>query len=223
MNDVQIKWSKVDDYIYKLLVQSDEVLDKALEANEEAGLPSIDVAPNQGKMLYLLARIKGAQRILELGTLGGYSTIWLARALPQNGRLVSLELDPIHAKVAQANIDRAGLSSCVEIQVGEALDSLAKLAEQYEVFDMIFIDADKVNNPNYLQYALQFSLPGTLIIFDNVVREGEIIDEDSTDSSIQATRTLFEMIAKEPRLVSTAIQTVGGKGYDGFAFALVIE
>ncbi|MDQ0418886.1 putative O-methyltransferase YrrM [Croceifilum oryzae] len=223
MNDIETKWSKVDEYIYNLLVQSDEVLEKALEANEEAGLPSIDVAPNQGKMLYLLARIKGAQRILEMGTLGGYSTIWLARALPENGRLVSLELDPIHAKVAQSNIDRAGLSACVEIQVGEALDSLDKLVEQYEIFDMIFIDADKVNNPHYLQYALQFSRPGTLIIFDNVVREGEIIDGDSTDSSIQATRTLFQMIAKEPRLVSTAIQTVGGKGYDGFAFALVTE
>ncbi|SFX54952.1 Predicted O-methyltransferase YrrM [Thermoactinomyces sp. DSM 45891] len=223
MIDVQTKWSKVDDYISNLLVQSDPVLEETLEANERAGLPAIDVSPCQGKLLHLLAKLQGAQHILEIGTLGGYSTIWLARALPQDGRLVSLELDPTHAQVAQANIDRAGLTSRVEIQVGEALDSLIKLAEESPVFDMVFIDADKPNNPNYLQYALKFSRPGTLIVCDNVVREGEVIDENSKDPGVEGTRELFDMIAKESRLTSTAIQTVGGKGYDGFAVILVTE
>ncbi|TCP65762.1 O-methyltransferase [Baia soyae] len=223
MIDVQTKWSKVDDYISNLLVQSDQVLEDTLVANEGAGLPAIDVSPSLGKFLHLLAKLQGAQRILEIGTLGGYSTIWLARALPQDGRLVSLELDPTHAQVAQANIDRAGLTSRVEIQVGEALDSLAKLTEESPVFDMVFIDADKPNNPNYLQYALKFSRPGTLIICDNVVRDGEVVDENSEDPGVKGTRELFDMIAKEPRLTSTAIQTVGGKGYDGFAAILVTE
>ncbi|WP_044639971.1 O-methyltransferase [Risungbinella massiliensis] len=221
---IENTWITVDHYLTNLLIPSDPVLDKALQANKDAGLPEIDVAPNQGKLLYLLARIQGVRSILEIGTLGGYSTIWLARALPQDGRLISLELDPKHAKVAQSNIDRARLSEKVEIRVGTALESLEKLAkEETEPFDMIFIDADKPNNPHYFEWALKLSRRGSLIIVDNVVRNGVVADESSTDPSVQGVRSFLEMAAAEPRVSATAIQTVGSKGYDGFSILLVTD
>jgi predicted O-methyltransferase YrrM len=215
-------WTAVDQYFIDHLFAPGPALDAALKANAAAGLPSIDVSPTQGKFLHLLARIKGATRILELGTLGGYSTIWLARALPPEGKLITLEFDPRHAAVATANIAQAGLSAKVEIRVGPALDTLPELyAESHEPFDLIFIDADKDNYPGYLKWAIQFSRPGTLILADNVVREGEILDPDSPDPRIQGVRRFIEMIQADPRLDATALQTVGSKGYDGFAIALV--
>jgi predicted O-methyltransferase YrrM len=218
------EWDQVDRYIGETIVGSDPVLEAALRAAAEAGLPSIAVAPNQGKFLHLLALTKGARRILEIGTLGGYSTIWLARALPPGGHLVTLEVDPKHAKVARANLDRAGLSRLVEIRVGPAVESLAQLHnEGVEPFDMIFIDADKPSNPAYLEWALKLANPGALILTDNVVREGEIANAGSEDPAIQGTRRMFEMLAAEPRLSATAIQTVGSKGYDGFAMAVVAK
>lgn len=217
-------WTKVDSYITDLLLPSDPILDEALQANKDANLPAIDVAPNQGKLLHLMAQIQGARRILEIGTLGGYSTIWLGRALPEDGQLISLELDPTHAKVASSNIARAGLSEKVEIRVGDALDSLAQLgAEKAEPFDMIFIDADKPNNPNYFEWALKLSRRGSIIILDNVVRKGAVADESSSDPSVQGVRRFFEMVASEPRVSATAIQTVGSKGYDGFSILLVTD
>ena len=215
-------WDAVDAYFTASLVAPDSALDAALKANAAAGLPSIDVAPNQGKFLHLLALTKGARRILEIGTLGGYSTIWMARALPAGGRLVTLEVAPKHAQVAQANLDRAGLSDMVEIRVGPAAASLAQLhTEGTEPFDMIFIDADKPSNPVYLEWALKLAKPGTLIVTDNVVREGTVADAASTDPGVQGIRTMFERMGSEPRLIATAIQTVGSKGYDGFAMAVV--
>ncbi len=219
----QDQWKAVDDYFVERLLPADPVLEAALEANAAAGLPSIDVSPMQGKLLHLLALTKGTSRILEIGTLGGYSTIWLARALPVDGHLVSLELDPRHAEVARANLERAGVSARVEIRVGPAIQSLAQLqAEAAEPFDMIFIDADKPSNPAYLQWALKLAHRGSLIVVDNVVREGKIVDAASTEPDVQGTQALFEMLAAEPRLSSTAIQTVGSKGYDGFAMAVVL-
>ena len=219
----QDRWTAVDRYIAESLVGSDSALEAALQSNAAAGLPSIDVAPNQGKFLHLLARSKGARRILEVGTLGGYSTIWLARALPPDGKLITLELDPKHAQVARANLDRAGLSGLVEVRLGPAAESLAKLRDEgVDSFDMIFIDADKPNNPVYLGWALQLARVGTLIVVDNVVRDGDIVDATSTDTAVQGVRTLFELMAAEPRLSATAIQTVGSKGYDGFAMAVVV-
>ncbi len=215
-------WTAVDQYLADHLVTPDAHLDQALAANATAGLPSIDVSPTQGKFLHLIARIHGARRVLEIGTLGGYSTLWLARALPPDGQLVTLELNPKHAVVAASNLQRAGLSSLVEIRVGPALDSLASLhAEHPEPFDLIFIDADKPNNPNYLDWALKLARPGTVILTDNVIRDGAIIRSDSTDPSVLGTRALFDKIAAHPRLDATAIQTVGVKGYDGFALAIV--
>jgi predicted O-methyltransferase YrrM len=215
-------WTSVDRYLTDTLVHPDDALNHAVEANTHAGLPAIDVAPNQGKLLHLLARIQGASRILEVGTLGGYSTIWLARALPPNGRLITLELDPTHATVAAQNIHRAGLSSLVDIRVGSALESLTRLhADKTDPFDLIFLDADKPNNPVYLEWALKLSRPGTLIIGDNVIRDGEILDATSTDASVVGTRTFLERLGSHPRLDATALQTVGSKGYDGFAFAIV--
>jgi predicted O-methyltransferase YrrM len=215
-------WDAVDAYFTKSLVAQDAALDAALKANAEAGLPSIDVAPNQGKFLHVLALAKGARRILEIGTLGGYSTIWLARALPAGGRLVTLEVAPKHAQVARANLDRAGLSEMVEIRVGPAANSLAQLhSEGTEPFDLIFIDADKPSNAVYLDWALKLAKLGTLIVTDNVVREGSIADGGSTDPAIVGTRAMFERMGTEPRLSATAIQTVGSKGYDGFALAVV--
>jgi predicted O-methyltransferase YrrM len=216
------RWAAVDRYFSEQLSLSDPVLDAAMAANKSAALPAIDVAPNQGKLLQMLAQLVGARRILEIGTLGGYSTIWLARALPADGRLITLEFSPKHAEIAHANVARAGLSDLVEIRIGAALDTLPRLQkENSEPFDLIFIDADKSNNSEYVRWALKFSRPGTLIIIDNVVRDGAVIDSDSTDKDVQGARRLFELLAGEPRISSTAIQTVGVKGYDGFAFALV--
>jgi predicted O-methyltransferase YrrM len=216
------KWTEVDSYLTETLIPADAILEAALAANAAAGLPSIDVSPTQGKWLHLLAKIKGATRILEIGTLGGYSTIWLARALPPAGRLITMEYEPKHAAVAQQNIARAGLSHLVEIRIGAAADSLAKLhAEDPTPFDLIFIDADKPNNPTYLEWALKFSRTGTLIVVDNVIRDGKIADPNDPDPSITGTRTMFEMLAANPRVSATALQTVGSKGYDGFAIALV--
>jgi predicted O-methyltransferase YrrM len=215
-------WTAVDRYITDLLVPSDAVLDAALESAAAAGLPSINVTPNQGKLLWLLARIQGARNVLEVGTLGGYSTIWLARALPTDGgRLVTLELDTKHARVARTNFARAGLTDIVDLRVGPALDALPKLAAEHRQFDLTFIDADKPNNPDYFQWALKLSHRGSLIIIDNVIREGEIIDASNRDPSVQGVRRLNELLATEPRVTATAIQTVGSKGYDGFAVVLV--
>lgn len=217
-------WTAVDQYINDQLAPSDPVLDDALDACTAAELPAISVTPNQGKLLQLLARLVGAKNILEIGTLGGYSTIWLARALPAGGRVITLEADAKHAKVACKNIARAGLTEVVELREGKALDTLPELAaEGLEAFDLIFIDADKSNNPHYFDWALRLSHKGTLIIVDNVVRDGAVIEADSDDPNIQGVRRLFEILAAEPRVVSTALQTVGSKGYDGFVIALVKE
>ena len=216
------EWTAVDRYITEHLVPSDPVLDAALKNNVAAGLPSVDVAPNQGKLLHLIALARETHRILEIGTLGGYSTIWLARALPADGSLITLEADPKHAEIARSNIARAGLSGLVDLRVGLALDTLAQLEqEKVEPFDLIFIDADKSNIPQYLTWSLRFSRPGSLIIVDNVIRGGKVIDKNSSDPNIQGVRRFFEMLAAEPRLSATALQTVGAKGYDGFVMALV--
>jgi predicted O-methyltransferase YrrM len=212
-------WSAVDRYMEGALLPPDPVLDAALQANAAAGLPAIDVAPNQGKLLHLLAQMQGARSILEIGTLGGYSTIWLARALPVGGKLVTLEVDPKHAEVACANVARAGLRHAVDVRVGPALDALPTLAGH--VFDLVFIDADKPNNQAYLAWALRLTRPGSVIIVDNVVRAGGILDAASDDPRVQGTRGLFEAISREPRLDATAIQTVGSKGHDGFVLARV--
>jgi predicted O-methyltransferase YrrM len=213
-------WTEVDDYISGLLIGADPALDNALAAGDKAGLPQISVAPNQGKLLNLIARIHGARKILEIGTLAGYSTIWLARALPADGKLITLEYDPRHAEVATANIAAAGLADRVEVKVGAALDTLPTIADQGP-FDLFFIDADKVNNPKYFRWALDHSRPGSVIIVDNVVRSGRVLEADSTDPSVLGTRELATMIANEPRVSATMVQTVGEKGYDGFALALV--
>jgi len=220
----QERWTAVDRYLAEKLVPADPVLEAALAANAAAGLPAIDVAPNQGKFLHLLALMRGARRILEIGTLGGYSTIWLARALPVGGRLVSLELDPKHAKVARENVERAGVGGVVEIRVGPAMESLASLhKEGAGPFDMVFIDADKTSYPGYMEWALKLSALGTLIVADNVVRDGAVTDADSNDPSVRGVRAMFDRMAAEPRLSATALQTVGSKGYDGFAMAVVIR
>jgi predicted O-methyltransferase YrrM len=221
---VDERWAAVDRYFSEKLSLSDPALDAATAANKVAELPAIDVTPNQGKLLQLLAHMIGARRILEIGTLGGYSTIWLARALPAGGRVITLECNPRHAEIARSNIVRATLSCLVDIRVGAALDILPKLQEEKAgPFDMIFIDADKANNPEYVRWALKLSRPGTLIIIDNVVREGAVIDAASMDKDILGTRRLFDELAKEKRLSSTALQTVGSKGYDGFALAVVTQ
>jgi predicted O-methyltransferase YrrM len=218
----QETWTAVDRYFSEQLSLSDPALDAALAANRAAELPAIDVAPNQGKLLNQFARMVGARQILEIGTLGGYSSIWLARALPAGGRLITLEFNPRHAEIARANIARAGLAELVDLRIGAALDILPKLGNEFsKPFDMIFIDADKSNNAEYVRWALKLSRPGTLIIVDNVVRDGGVIDASSCDKDIQGARRLFEALAAEPRLDSTALQTVGAKGYDGFAIALV--
>ena len=218
----QALWTAVDNYIAESLIPSDPILEESLRANAAANLPTIDVTPNQGKLLQLIARIQGSRRILEIGTLGGYSTIWLARALPPDGKLITLEVDPKHADVATANIQRAGLSSKVELRLGPALESLSQLhAEASPPFDLIFIDADKPNNAAYLEWSLRLSRPGTLIVCDNVVREGGIIDPDSTDPMVQGTRRLFELLAANLRIDATALQTVGSKGHDGFILGIV--
>ncbi len=216
------RWTKVDEYITSSLIPSDPVLEQTLVINQQAGLPSYDVTAAQGMLLQILVRMQNAKRIMEIGTLGGYSTIWMARALPVEGILVTLENDPHHAKVAQENISRAGLDDIVQIRLGDALDQLATLKEEgIQPFDFIFIDADKPNNPEYLQWALHFSRPGTVIIGDNVVREGEIIDANSSDPRVIGVRKFYDMVAKEPRITATTIQTVGNKGYDGFLIGIV--
>lgn len=216
------RWHDVDAYVAGHLLGGDPALDAALAANAAGGLPPIDVAPVQGKLLHLLARIAGARRILEIGTLGGYSTIWLARALPDDGTLVTLELEAAHAAVARTNIERAGLKDKVDIRVGPAVDTLAAMiAANEEPFDLIFIDADKPSNVAYLRHGMTLSRAGTTIIVDNVVREGEILDAEHADPRVIGTRALFEAIAAEPRLSATAIQTVGVKKWDGFLLAVV--
>jgi predicted O-methyltransferase YrrM len=215
-------WTAVDDYIATHLLKDDAALTATLAANAAGGLPDIDVSPAQGRMLHLLARMAGAKRILEVGTLGGYSTIERARAVPPDGRLVTLEIDPHHADVARTNVARAGLGDRVEVRVGPATATLdAMIAAGEGPFDFVFIDADKPNNLTYLHAALALSRPGATIIVDNVIRDGRIIDSGNADPSVAGTRALFEAVAAEPRLSATAIQTVGGKGWDGFLLAIV--
>ena len=219
----QEQWTAVDRYITDTLLSPDPVLEAALKTSANARLPSINVTPNQGKLLQLLAQAQGARNILEIGTLGGYSTIWLARALPLGGQLITLEFEPKYAEVARANITRAGLVDVVEFRVGAALDTLPQLlAEGRGPFDFIFIDADKANYPGYFTWALKLSRRGTVIVADNVVRKGAVIDAASTDPLVQGVRRFHELVGAEPRVSATAIQTVGSKGYDGFAMALVI-
>ncbi len=215
-------WSAVDEYVAGLLAPHDEALEMAVRGSEEAGLPAIQVSPPQGKLLQLLARTLGARSILEFGTLGGYSTIWLGRALPDGGRLITLEADPRYAEVARGNIDRAGLGDVVELRLGPALDLLPALDEEDAgPFDLTFIDADKVHSPDYFAWALEHSRPGSLIVCDNVIRDGRLVDISDDDPAIEAQRRLHELLAAEPRVEATTIQTVGGKGYDGFNIALI--
>jgi predicted O-methyltransferase YrrM len=217
----QEQWSAVDRYLVDLLLPPDPALDAALEASAAAGLPPHGVSPAQGKLLQLLALMQGARAILEIGTLGGYSTIWLARALPAGGRLITLEADPGYAAVARANIARAGLADVVEVRVGRALDTLPLLAaERLGPFDLIFIDADKRSNPEYLGWALELSRPGSAIVADNVVRGGAVAGGDG-DPTVQGVRRFYELLAADPRVSATAIQTVGAKGHDGFALGVV--
>ncbi|QQZ63628.1 O-methyltransferase [Paenibacillus sonchi] len=215
-------WSEVDGYFNSRLLPADPVLDTVLDANAGAGLPAVDVAPNQGKLLYLLAKMKGAANILEIGTLGGYSTIWLALALPEAGRLVSLEYEHKHVVVAEDNLRLAGLADKTEVIEGPALESLAALeARGAAPFDFIFIDADKPNNPHYLKWALKLACPGSVIVADNVVRGGEVVQADSKDDRVQGIRQFIDLLAAEPRVEATALQTVGSKGYDGFVLGMV--
>jgi predicted O-methyltransferase YrrM len=221
--DAQDQWSQIDAYLVSSLLPADAVLGETLRANAKAGLPAIDVSPNQGRLLQLIAQIQGARSILEIGTLGGYSTIWLARALPPGGRLITLESNPKHAEVARDNLARAGFADVVEVRVGAALDSLPRLAEEGRPpFDFVFIDADKANNPSYFAWAVRLTRPGSVIIVDNVVRSGGVLDAKSQDAAIQGTRRLFEAAAAEGRVQATAIQTVGSKGHDGFLMARVV-
>jgi predicted O-methyltransferase YrrM len=216
------KWRAVDAYFTETIVAPEPALAEALAANAAAGLPSIDVSAPQGKLIHLLARMTSARKALEIGALGGYSTIWLARALPEDGKLVTLEVNERHAAVARENIARAGLVGKVEVRTGRALAILPKLeAEGLAPFDFVFIDADKTHNPEYIEWALRLARPGTAIVVDNVVRDGEVADPLTRDSDVIGTRRMFEMIASEPRLSATAIQTVGAKGWDGFALAVV--
>ncbi len=217
-------WSDVDRYLVDAVVQPDGVLDTALATSQAAGLPAINVSASQGKLLMVLARGQGARRILEIGTLGGYSTIWLARALPPGGRLMTLETNPLHAEVALSNIARAGLSEVVELRQGQALDTLRGLvAEGHEPFDFIFIDADKPGYVDYFDWSLKLARIGTLIFADNVVRSGNVADPEHRDVNVQAARRFHERVAAEPRVQATVMQTVGAKGYDGFTLAVVTE
>ncbi len=215
-------WTAVDGYICDRLVPPDDVLDATLARSAAAGLPAISVSPPQGKLLALLVQMCSARAILEVGTLGGYSTICLARAMGGGGRLITLEVDPGHAEVARANLGRASLSDVVDVRLGVALDTLPRLvADGAGPFDLTFIDADKPNNPEYFEWALRLSRPGSVIVIDNVVRDGAVADAASSDAAIRGTRRLFDMMAAECRVTATAIQTVGSKGYDGFAIAVV--
>jgi predicted O-methyltransferase YrrM len=216
------KWTAVDQYINKTFLPPDNVLEGALLASAAAGLPQIAVAPNQGKFLQLLAVAQGARRILEIGTLGGYSTLWLARALPAGGRLITLEFEPKHAEVARGNFILAGVADVIDLRVGPALESLRQMvSEGCAPFDFIFIDADKVNYPGYFEWALKLSRSGTMIIADNVIRQGAVVDAASVDPSVQGVRRFHELTAAEPRVSATALQTVGSKGYDGFTLIVV--
>jgi predicted O-methyltransferase YrrM len=221
----QAVWTQVDGYFDRLLTPAaaDDKVEAARVANEQAGLPAIDVTRLQGKFLEFLVRVSGARHILEIGTLGGYSTIWLARALPGDGLVVTLELDPHHAEVARANLENAGVLDQVDLIVGPAIDTLPTLKNTAAVpFDLIFIDADKQSYPHYLHWALKLSRPGTIIVADNVVREGKVVDLDCEDPNVQGVRRFTELLAAEPRLSATVLQTVGAKGYDGFALAVVL-
>lgn len=214
------RWEQVDGYVTERLVAADPVLDAALADSAAAGLPEIQVSAPQGKFLHLLARIHGARTILEVGTLGGYSTIWLARALPPDGRLVTLEVDPTHAETARGNLARAGLADVAEVVTGPALETLPTLTGPY---DLVFIDADKRNNPDYVRAALRLTRPGSVIVVDNVVRQGRVVDAASTEADVVGTRATYDLVSAEPRLDATAVQTVGAKGWDGFLIALVGE
>lgn len=217
-------WTEVDRYYGDLLAPSDAQLEAALAANEQAGLPPIGVSPLQGKLLEVLVRICGARRVLEIGTLGGYSTIWMARALPEGGRIVTLEFDPHHAEVAGANLRRAGVADRVDLRVGRAIDSLPKLLGPADApFDLIFIDADKEGYAEYLDWALKLSRSGTVIVADNVVRDGKVVDPKCDDPRVQGIQRFAARLAAEPRLSATAMQTVGAKGYDGFTLAVVLS
>ena len=218
----EARWTEVDRYIDEVFALSDAALDSVLEASAAAGLPSINVSPSQGKLLFVLAKAMGASRVLEVGTLGGYSTIWLARALPRDGRLVTIELDVTHADVARANFARAGLADCIDLRVGSALDVLPQLASEGQTpFDLIFIDADKESYPAYLAWSIKLARVGTLILADNVVRNGAVVEADSDDPKVQAVRRFNAELAADPRVSATEIQTVGVKGYDGFAAIVV--
>jgi predicted O-methyltransferase YrrM len=214
------RWNAVDDWIEARFVPEDSALDECLAASEAAGLPAIQVSAAQGRLLELLVRMCGARSVLEVGTLGGYSTIWLARGMPRDGRLITLELDDRHAEVARANLELAGLAGCVEVRVGPAVESLKTMSE---AFDLVFIDADKPSTPAYFTEALRLSHPGTVIVVDNVVRAGAVVDEGTGDANVEGIRRFAELVAHEPRVRATAIQTVGRKGYDGFAVVVVGE
>ena len=216
------QWTAVDDYLADLFVPPDPALENALRTSEAAGLPAISVSPAQGKLLYLLAQLQQARNILEIGTLGGYSTLWLARALSAGGKVITLEVDPRHAEVARANFKMAGLADVIDLRLGPAIEILPKLAaENCGPFDLIFIDADKESSLEYYQWALRLSRPGSLIIVDNVVREGAVVDAASSDPKVQGVRRFLDAVAVDPRVTATVLQTVGSKGYDGLAFARV--
>ena len=216
-------WTPVDDYLAGLFVGADSDLEKAVRDSTAAGLPEIQVSPTQGKLLHLLVRLRSARAILEIGTLGGYSAICMARALPPGGRLITLEFEPKHAEVARANIARAGLADRVDVRLGRALDLLPQVEkDRVGPFDLVFIDADKENNPRYFDWALRLTRPGSLILVDNVVREGRVLEAESADASVQGTRKVLSMMASEPRVTATALQVVGMKGWDGLAIALVV-
>jgi len=215
-------WTAVDRYLQAQLMPHDAALEQALADSDAAGLPAIHVSPLQGKFLHLLARLVGAKRVLEIGTLAGYSTIWLARALPAGGRVVTLEAEPRHAEVARRNLARASVADRVEIRIGPALETLPKLhAGNAGPFDLVFIDADKPGMPQYLEWSIRLARPGTAILADNVVRDGKVVNAASDDANVQGARRLFEKLAAEGRVSATALQTVGAKGYDGFALAIV--
>lgn len=219
----QKQWTAVDRYFEGHLIPTDDELSAVIELSDRAGLPQHNVAPNQGKLLMLLAQMMGARRVLEIGTLGGYSTVWLARALPPDGQLVTLEYVPAHAEVARTNIERAGFAAQVDIRVGVALETLDTLiAEQVAPFDFVFIDADKGNNPGYFERSLCLTRPGSVIVIDNIIRGGAVLEADSDDDRIQGVRRVTEMVASEPRVSATALQTVGEKGYDGLMLVRVL-
>jgi predicted O-methyltransferase YrrM len=219
----QETWSAVDQYLCETLLEHDPILEATLAASNAAGLPAINVSPPQGKLLQILARIQGARNILEIGTLGGYSAVWLARALPASGRLITLEAVPKHAEVARANLERAGLANIAQVRLGKAIDSLPELErEGAGPFDFVFIDADKPSNPDYFEWALKLTRRWSVIVVDNVIRKGAVADASSSDPAVLGVRRLNRMIATEPRVSATAIQTVGSKGYDGFTIAQVI-